>query len=203
MPMIVAVVEGVGDAAALPELLDKILREKHGRYDVSVAHGKTRVVTANSRQKLEKNLDKFLRYAQKKPDCAAILVLVDADVDCPVELATKLSQRRDQIGTNCPVQIVCARRAYETWFLASLDTIKGRHGIPNTVTLSTDAEDVPDPKRWLTDQMPSGQAYKETTHQPSLSRAIDLDMAHRNSRSFRRLCHALEQLVDAMDSPTG
>ena len=42
MPMIVAVVEGVGDAAALPELLDKILWEKHGRYDVSVAHGKTR-----------------------------------------------------------------------------------------------------------------------------------------------------------------
>ena len=203
MPTIVPVVEGDGDAAALPELLTRILYERCGRYDVVVAQGKSKVVKANGRQDLEKKLETFLQYAQRKPDCGAILVLVDADNDCPVECAAELSQRRDGIGANLPVEIVYARRAYESWFLASLDTTRGRHGIPADATLDGDPEDVPNPKRWLTDRMPAGQAYKETTHQPSLSAAIDLDAAHGRSRSFQRLCHAVEQLAASIDAPAG
>ena len=201
MLTIVPVVEGDGDAAALPELLVRILQNKYNRYDVFVAQGKTRVVKANGRPNLEKKLDKFLGHAQNKPGCGAILILVDADVDCPVDLAMQLSQRCDEIGTRCPVQIVCARRSYESWFLASLNSVKDWHGISSTSTLSSCAEDVPDPKRWISDQMPRGQAYKETIHQAPLSRLIDLDLAHRNSRSFRRLCHALEQLLATTDTP--
>ena len=136
-----------------------------------------------------------LRHAQNKPECDAILVLLDADDDCPVELAQRLLQRCEQIGLNRPVQIVCAHRSYESWFLASLDTIKGQRGISDTAVLSQAAEDVSNPKQWLTDQMPTGQAYKETIHQASLSQSIDIGMARHNSRSFRRLCHALEQLL--------
>ena len=200
MLTIVPVVEGDGDAAAFPELLVRILQEKHNRYDVFVAQGKTKVVKTNGRQNLEKKLEKFLGHAQNKPKCGAILILVDSDIDCPVTLAQELSQRCDQIDIRCPVQIVCASRSYEAWFLASLNTIKGRHGIPNTAVLLDDPEGVLNPKQWLSDQMPSGQAYKETTHQASLSRVIDLDLAHQNSRSFRRLCHALEQLLFTVDT---
>ena len=200
MLTIVPVVEGDGDAAALPGLLVRILQEKYNRYDVLVAQGRTKVVNANSRQKLEKKLDKFLGHAQNKPKCGAILILVDADTDCPVAFAKRLSQRCNEIGTKYPVQVVCARRSYESWFLASLNTIKGLHGISKTAALVRNPEDVPNPKQWLGDQMPAGQAYKETTHQASLSGAIDLDLAHQNSRSFRRLCHALEQLLSAIDT---
>ena len=200
MLTIVPVVEGDGDADALPELLARILREKYDRYDVAVLRGRTKVVKLNGRQNLEKKLDKFLGHAQNKPKCGAILVLVDADEDCPVILARDLTQRCNKIGVRCPVQIVCAYREYEAWFLASLNTIKGRHGIPETAVPSSDAEAVLNPKQWLTDQMPSGQAYKETTHQASFSKLIDLDLAFRNSRSFRRLCHALEQLVSTIDT---
>ena len=200
MRTMVPVVEGDGDADALPELLVRILQEKYERYDVAVLRGKTKVVKANGRQNLEKKLDKFLGHAQNKPECAAILVVVDADEDCPVKLARDLTQRCNKIGLRCPVQIVCAHREYESWFLASLNTITGMHGIPKTAVLSSDAEAVLDPKQWLTEQMPSGQAYKETTHQASLSRAIDLDLACRNSRSFRRLCHALEELLSNLDT---
>jgi hypothetical protein len=59
-----------------------------------------------------------------------------------------------------------------------------------------DAEDIVNPKQWLTDRMPPGRAYKETADQPALSSHIDLDLAHANSRSFRRLCHAVEQLLE-------
>ena len=195
MPTIVPVVEGAGDVAALPGLLGRILWEMYDRTDIIVAQGKSGVVNANGRQKLERKLENFLRHAQNKPECDAILVLLDADDDCPVELAQRLLQRCEQIGLNRPVQIVCAHRSYESWFLASLDTIKGQRGISDTAVLSQAAEDVSNPKQWLTDQMPTGQAYKETIHQASLSQSIDIGMARHNSRSFRRLCHALEQLL--------
>ena len=201
MPTIVPVVEGDGDVAAFPELLARILLENHNRPDVLVAQGKSGVVKANGRPNLLNKLDKFLHHAQNKPDCDAILVLLDADNDCPVILSRQLSQHCEQVGTKCPVQIVCARRSYESWFLASLDTVKGKSVIPDTATLSGDAENVPNPKQWITALLPRGQAYKETTHQAALSSYIDLDLAHKNSRSFRRLCHALEQLLDAIDSP--
>ena len=195
MHTIVPVVEGDGDAAALPELLIRILQERYCRYDVSVAQGRTGVVKANSISKLEADLGKFLRHAQKKPGCKAILILVDADNECPVELAQSLAQRCAEVGTSYPVHIVCARRSYESWFLASLHSIRGRHGIAVDAALPQNAEDIPDPKRWLSDLMPDGKKYKVTTHQASFSRVIDIDLAHQNSRSFRRLCHTIEELL--------
>ena len=199
MPTIVPVVEGDGDVVAFPGLLNRILLKYHNRPDVLVARGKSGVVKANGRQNLEKDLGKFLQHAQNKPNCDAILVLLDADVDCPVLLGRLLSQHCSEIGTKCPVQIVCARRSYESWFLASLATVRGKGVIPHTATIVGDAEDVPNPKQWITSLLPQGQAYKETTHHAALSSLIDVDLAEENSRSFRRLCHALAQLLDAID----
>lgn len=198
MTSIVPVVEGDGDADALPGLLNRILLQRFKRYDIVVPEGKSKVVKTNGRPKLISKLERFLRHAQNKPNCGAILVLVDADMDCPVTLAQQLSQRCEQIGTRCPIQVVCAHRSYESWFLASLDTIRGHHSIANSAFLDCKVEEIARPKQWLTDQVPSGQAYKETTHQASFSRSIDLKVAYRNSRSFRRLCHAVEQLLDEM-----
>ena len=159
MISIVPVVEGDGDASALPELLNRIISTKFNRYDIVVAEGKSKVVKANGLDKLKNKLEKFLLHAQNKPKCAAILILVDADTECPVTLAQQFSQRCEQIGTRCPIQVVCAYRTYESWFLASLDTIRGNHGIASTAILSCDAEEIPNPKQWLTHQMPDGQAY--------------------------------------------
>ncbi len=200
MLTIVPIVEGDGDVAALPQLLMRILSERCERYDVVVAQGKGKVVKANGRQTLERKFDKFLKHAQNKPDCGAILVLIDSDDDCPVDLAQALSERCSEVGVRCPVQIVCARRSYESWFLASLGSIRGECGVSGDAALSDDAEEARNPKRWLSERMPQGQAYKETIHQASLSAAIDLDLAYGNSRSFRRLCHAVEQLSDALAS---
>ena len=198
MPTIVPVVEGAGDVAALPGLLTRILLEKYNRTDVIVAQGKSKVVVANGRMKLESKLEQFLQHAHNKPECSAILVLLDADDDCPVTVSKQLSQRCEQFRSICPVQVVYADRSYESWFLASLDTIRGQGVIPDTVSIPTAVEDINNPKQWLTDQMPPGRAYKETTHQASFSGLIDTELAFQKSRSFRRLCHALEQLLDGI-----
>ena len=200
MPTIIPVVEGPGDVAAAPILLNRILQERFGRADVAVSYGKQGVVNSHGRQKLEAKLESFLMYARIKPGCDAILVLLDADDDCPVLLASQLLQRCEGIGLDCPVQFVCACRSFESWFLASLDTIRGHGGIQEMAALSQVAENISNPKDWLSAQMPQGRAYKETAHQAALSGLIDINQAVSNSRSFRRLCHAIEQLLVGLDA---
>lgn len=199
MPTIIPIVEGEGEVAALPELLYRILYQMHGRHDVLVGWGKSGVVNAKGRDTLENNLAKFLHHAQNKPDSAAILILVDADNDCPVIKANELAYKGRQINAAIPIEVVYAHREYESWFLASWDTVKGSLGLEDTLSPSNAVENVADPKQWITNLMPQGQSYKPTKNQSLCSTAIDLDLAHQNSRSFRRLCHALELLVGAMD----
>ncbi len=153
------------------------------------------MVNAQNRANLEKKLEKFLAHAQNKPDCAAVLVLVDADNDCPVTEAKKLSKRCQEAVVSVPVQVVYAHREFESWLLASIESIRGNHGISENAFLQVDVEAVSNPKKWITDQMPHGMAYKETTHQAALAGQINLNLARMRSRSFQRLCHALEQLV--------
>ena len=55
-----------------------------------------------------------------------------------------------------------------------------------------------DVKGWLRHQMPR-RKYSPTTHQRRFTSLIDLELAYENSRSFRRLYHAIEQLLEAFD----
>ena len=80
--------------------------------------------------------------------------------------------------------------------LASLETIAGNCGLPANLKYEGDIESKRGVKEWLTAQMPPGLAYKETLHQVKLTHLIDLDLAQQRSRSFRRLFHAVEELVE-------
>ena len=196
MLSIVPIVEGPGDVQALPVLLRKILYERLSRYDIQV----TKPKNSNGRGKLLKRFESYLEYAAIEPRCGAILVLIDADDDCPVELARGLVGRCTAVAIGKPAVVVCATREYEAWILASLDTVKGQSKISESASFTGDVENLRELKKWLTDQMPPGLAYKETLDQPALTHWIDLDLAHEKSRSFRRLCHAVEELLTAMDS---
>jgi hypothetical protein len=196
MLSIVPIVEGQGDVAALPILLRRLLHERYQRYEVEIAKPKN----AHGSGKLIKELERFLRLAAITPDCGAILVLIDPDDKCPKELAESLASQSKALGLGKPTEIVFAKCEYETWFLASLDTIRGRAAISETASFTGEIESLRGVKEWLGKQMPPDRTYKETADQPTLTPFIDLSLAHANSRSFRRLCHAVEQLLAAMDS---
>ena len=202
MPTVVPIVEGPGDASAVPGLLYWILRERCNRPDIIVAQGGGRLVVTNGRSNLETKLGQFLGYAQNQRNCDGILILLDSDNDCPVQLAQNLSEQCHRIGARVSVEIVCSQRSYESWFLASWNTVRDRAGLPGTDAPGDPSENVINPKQWINNLLPRGLAYKETSDQAPYTAAIDLDLAHQNSRSFRRLCHALEQLVGAMDQTT-
>ena len=199
---IVPIVEGPGDRSATPILLRRILWEHFCNYDIGVEKTKS----ANSKQKLLRDYEKFLRYASIEPSCGGIIVLLDADDECPIEEVASLVERTKSLRLRQPVTIVEANREYETWFIASLDSqqgmaIKGRLGIDDSESYRGDVEEV-HAKGWLKRRMPRGRTYKETSDQASLSTFIDIEHTLRRSRSFQRLCHAVEELLCAIESGT-
>jgi hypothetical protein len=200
MTTIVSVVEGAGDVDAFPILMRRILHKRIERYDIEVAKPKK----AGGKGRLLKDLEKFLEYAARTPDCSAILVLIDADDDCPFKRVPSLVQRASQLNLTKPIAFVYANREYEAWFLASLETTSSIIGLTEYIAPSeSEVEEMRGVKEWFTRNMPPGRAYKETSDQAPLSAIIDLRLAHERSRSFRRLCHALEELVRALDIGSG
>ena len=202
MPSIASIVEGDGDVAAVPGLLRRILGERLGRYDIQALKAKP----ANGKPNLLKKFEQFLRYAVID-DCDAILVLVDADKECPVDQARKLAARATSLNLNVPVAIVYAKSEYETWFIASLSehtghAIRERLGISDTESAPDNVESDRGAKGWLNERMPDDRAYKETEDQEPLTYHIDLETTHDKSRSFRRLCNAVGELVYALDQQT-
>ena len=201
MPKIVPIVEGEGEVEAVPRLLGKLLSE-NGRYDLPIARPKN----ANGRSNLDKpgGLESFVELSWRERDCGATLVLVDADKDCPVTIASGYVRRIRAIGVRFSVVVVVAKCEYEAWFLASLETIAGREwqtrvGLPEELDYPGDVEAIVGVKGWLDRHLPPAHSYKPSQHQALLTTMLDAEMARRRSASFRRLCRALEQAVEAID----
>ena len=184
MRFIVPIVEGQGDEVAAPVLMRRILRERNERYDVDVLRPKR----AKGKGGLVSRLEDFIGYAAITNGCAAILVLLDADDDCPKELGFELAAKARATAVDIPTAVVCAKREYENWFLASNESFQG------------DAEEYGDAKDWLKREIASGLSYKETRDQVRFSATMDIDAAFEASRSFRRLCNAVEELVQFVDT---
>ena len=131
-PNIATIVEGDGDVKAVPGLLRRILGERLLRYDIQATKSKP----AHGKPNLLKKFEQFLQYAVID-NCDAILVILDADEECPVSEARTLANRATALNLTVPVAIVYAKNEYETWFIASLSectgkAIRARLGIPDT-----------------------------------------------------------------------
>jgi len=139
----------------------------------------------------EETLEKALRaHAIQFADCAAVLVLFDLDDECPKDVALALAERvREMEPLPFSVVVVCAHREYEGWFLASLESIH------SGTIYEGDPESRRDAKGWLRRQF----GYQEVRHQAQYTRAMDLGLVRRRSRSFQRLCHALEEVISAAE----
>jgi hypothetical protein len=132
-------------------------------------------------------------------NCGAVLIQLDLDDGCPVDTAQSLAEAIRKFNLPKPVAIVFAHREYEAWFLASLPTIAGHHGLPPNLVYEGDVEAKRGVKEWLNNQMPRNLKYKEKVHQKQFTSLIDLELAYENSRSFRRLYDAVAELLEAAE----
>lgn len=191
---IVAIVEGDGEVAAFPVLLRRVSEWLFPGLPVHVAHP--------IRVRRDQFLHRPAEFAKKMqlasamcPAPGGIMVLLDADDDCPRDLAADIVARARAILPGREVAVVLANHEYEAWFVAAAPSLTGRRGFAAPAEIP-EAEHLRGAKQWLCKQISRG-AYHEVIDQPAFSALIDLAMAHGNSRSFRKLCSDWTKLIRA------
>ena len=187
---IIAIVEGHGDVEAAPILIRRIA-EKLGKGNAVSIPRPFRCPKGKIMQ--EKELGRILDFAAAKlTPPGEILILLDADSDCPAQLAPKLLANARNLRKDVKISVVLAKREYETWFLAALPSLAGKRGIRKGLSSIPNAEDVSGAKERLEKEMEPGRYYSETLDQAALSSLFDLDMAKKNSPSFDKFFRTVE-----------
>ncbi len=185
-----AIVEGHGDVAAVPHLLRRVVSSMSPELWIDVL-SPLRV----PRTKLVKDgeLERAVEFiANKVGHGGRVLILVDADDDCPADLGPSLTARARAARADRTIEVVLAKFEYEAWFLASARSLAGQRGLPSDLEPPPDPESVRDAKRWLDERMRDG--YQETIDQPALSTMFSLEQAMA-ARSFRKLHQSVQRLI--------
>ena len=192
MARIATIVEGHGEVEAVPILLRRIAERMSPDCPVQFVRPirvqRQRVLKAGE---LERAVDLAARQAGTG---GCVLILLDAETDCPRELAPNLLRRAREARRDRDIRVVLAKAEYEAWFLAAADSIAGQHGIRASTEPPDDAEAVTGAKEWLRARMPPGRSYRETLHQPALTAIFDLDAA-RSAPSFDKLWRDVSELL--------
>lgn len=216
MPLkrIVLITEGHGDVRAAPKLISRLLTDRHSdawSYLLVDPHpiriGGVETISGRPRQQalwLQR-----LQTATLRKDVGGILLLLDGDKKffegrpfCPVAAAKSLAKRAHdaRAGAVFSLAVVFACQEFESWLIAGIEplagaSLEGRPGVkPGTPAPDFDVERRRGAKEWLRQNMVNG--YKQTTDQLPLTERVDLELVRsKNLRSFRRLEHALSELV--------
>lgn len=115
-----------------------------------------------------------------------VLILLDADDDCPVELSAVIQQKLAQVVSTENVVTVIANREFEAWFIAASNSLVGTRGFALKPEMQVGDPDLPrDAKGWIGRQMPSN--YHEVSDQPAFTAKMSMEEAWISSRSFRHL----------------
>lgn len=183
---VAAIVEGDGEVRALPILLRRLAAWRTPEQFPDVLPP-IRV----RRDRFIHRDDEFQKYMQlaatKCGDGGCVLLLLDADDDCPAETAPALLTKARATVPHRRIAVVLANREYEAWFIAAAPSLHGHRGFALESSDAVDAEAPRDAKGWMAARMASG-SYGPTTDQPAFTAVMDLNQAFQRSRSFRKLC---------------
>jgi hypothetical protein len=186
MTKVASIVEGDGEVRALPVLLRR-LAQWRGPADYVDVLTPIRVYKDRFLNRPEEFSRHLQLAAAKCGDTGWILILFDADDDCPAEKGATVLAQAQTIVPHRRIAVVLANREYEAWFIAAAESLNGCRGFQSLANdASVDPEGPRNAKGWVRDRMPG--SYGETTDQPAFSQKLDLAVAHERSRSFRKLC---------------
>jgi hypothetical protein len=190
------VVEGFGEVAAAPILIRRLANLLNPSIALQVLQP-----YRLSRYKLIKvgEIEKAVDFmARKVGPGGAVLVLIDADDDCPATLGPALVARARAARPDRHVSVVLAKREFEAWFLAGAISLRGERTLSSDLDPPNQPEQISGAKEWLSMRMTSG--YSETLDQPAFAAALDLASA-RQSDSFDKLVRDLSALLGVSAPP--
>ena len=88
-----------------------------------------------------------------------------------------------------------ATREYESWFLATIESLRGARGIRTDATSHSDPESRRGAKAELRRRMTPNRKYTEKADQTALTAQFDMATAYRRCRSFRRMVNVFGQIA--------
>lgn len=186
------IVEGKGDEEAVPVLLRRIAQEiapdLELRIDRPIRVPRSKVVKP---QELERYMELL---ARRLPSPRAFLVLIDADDDCPKQLAADLLARGRKVRPDIAFSVVLAKREFEAWFLAAIESLSSYRGLGDALEAVPDPESIRDAKGRLRHLMVANRTYSETIDQAAMAQRFDMGMARSRSPSFDKLWRDSDQL---------
>lgn len=197
-PAIVPIVEGHSEEASVPELLRRILHERLQVFDIDIAKAfrvrRDRIVNKDN------EVGRAITFATaKRENVKAILILLDADNDCPVAVAQKLLERAEKTASNMPIAVVLAKTEFESWFLGCKETFRGFKGISPDAIAPDNPEDV-DGKGRLKQNM-QGTKYTSRIDQVRFVQKMDFDLSRQRCPSFDKLLRDVARLVADIKKP--
>jgi hypothetical protein len=220
MKRLVLLGEGHGEVAALPVLARKLLQQKDAGGllfvdDFVIRTTPSRLVKwdkVGSKPDYSEWISRVM-LASRRREVGAVLAVYDGDAKtfpagstspfCAGTAAKSMAAAAVSVGAGkmFSLSVVFACREYETWLVAGAESLKGRvfkdgrKGLPPGVR-NPDGDPESHGKRWFEKNFPG---YRPTRDQSALTELVDLQCVRaKNLRSFRRLDHALDQLLEAV-----
>lgn len=220
---LILIVEGKGDAMALPGLVTRYYQERDyyhicvgGEPLISNGCGKLKVQSSKESKKHgghSSGIEHYVEKAVKNKGADAILVVLDADAECTRNkkpgLGPGLLRRAEDAAEGKPVAVVVACREYESWLVSGwkgiAEAIQTDPKSPfpdfNPQAISEqdqqNAESLTGYERKLGTAL--GEPYVKTGSQRALTRYLTLT-GHGApcGRSYKKLVKELERLATAL-----
>ena len=196
MISIAAIVEGDGEVQAVPLLLRR-LAHSLGSWEVECLRP---APLARAKIPREPDLKKHIELQARRTGPGGIIViLLDADDDCPANLGPKLTSWAYEQRPDRRFVVSVIPREFEAWFLASADSLRGQRGLSPMLSPPTkDPETIRDAKGWLSATMP--RRYRPTLDQAPLAACFDLQAA-RSCPSFERFVQRFAAALQCDEVP--
>ncbi len=179
------VVEGRGDAIAVPILLRSILADQ-GMFDPC---GKPVACLGRTKATRAGGIEKFVGVVAARPGSVGILIVLDGNDDPVCELGPALAERAGQASRGKPVFVVLAEPTFEEWIVASADT--------QDIELEFDRNHHPVA---LIKAALGETKYTKPIWQPRLASRICITLAEARSLSFARLANRTRMLGEMLQN---
>ncbi|MBU6399159.1 MAG: DUF4276 family protein [Verrucomicrobia bacterium] len=191
--MIQPIVEGHGEVPAVPLLVRK-LAELMGIPFVTVG---TPFRSKRSQLVQKDGLQRVIGRARSEPGCRGLLVLFDADDDCPKDQVPQLVKWAEAAAAPLPCAVVMAKREYEAWFLGNLEVLLQMRGVRQAAPYESDPEAKRDARGEVESRFGRDFHYVEKEDQPALTVLSDWAVVHQRCRSFRKMAKETSKLFRA------
>ena len=140
-------------------------------------------------------LARRLRHDSSGQGRGMLLLFLDAEKDCPAELAPLLLEAATRIRSDTSIACVMPKQMLENWIVAGASTLAGVNDLPDSLPARDQFEDRSG-AAWLEAQLRSKsrvRKYKKPDDAEVFVRAMALQECRDNAPSFDKLCRELHK----------